>query len=60
MNDKQRAALIDLCERYDVEFNENDYHPEFDLPADYVAGWIGGSLAGRLYVGVSSDGQVSS
>lgn len=55
----QRDALWSLCGRYGVPFREDDYHPQFDLPRGYVAGWIGGD-ARKLYVGVSPDGDISS
>lgn len=55
MTDAQRAALTSLCERYGVEFDASHYRPTFDLPSDYVAGWVG-----TIYVGVSPDGRVSS
>lgn len=59
MTDAQRAALTRLCERYGVEFDASHYRATFDLPSDYVAGWVGGT-AGTIYVGVSPDGRVSS
>jgi hypothetical protein len=61
MNEEQRAALQNLCDRYHVPFNEDDYRPTFDLPEGYVAGWVGG-VAGNsaLYVGCSPTGEISS
>lgn len=68
----QQHALAALCERYHVTFNEADYAPRFDLPAGYVAGWVGGlvhaattdygTAPGKttIYVGVSPEGEVSS
>lgn len=41
MNEAQRAALVALCDRYRVPFVESDFHPTFDLPDGYVAGWVG-------------------
>ena len=59
MTDAQREALSNLCERYNVEFNESDYAPIFDLPSGWVAGWIGGE-ARKLYVGCDPEGSISS
>lgn len=58
----QYVALKSLCHRYGVEFNTSDYGPQFDLPPDYVAGWIGGidSKARTIYVGCDGEGRVSS
>lgn len=65
MNEAQVLALWRLCRRYGVPFREDDYHPAFDLPAGYYAGWIGGSnhaIAPRatIYVGCSPEGEISS
>jgi hypothetical protein len=68
MNLKQEKALRNLCRRYRVPFNPGDYHPQFDLPEGYVAGWIGGMNhsvtygTGKptLYVGCSPEGEISS
>lgn len=59
MNEIQRKALCALCSRYKVEFDEEHYKPAFDLPAGYVAGWVGGP-AQKLYVGCSPTGEISS
>lgn len=59
MTDAQTLALRRLSDRYGVPFDPADFAPAFDLPAGYVAGWIGGQ-ARRLYVGCSPDGEVSS
>ena len=62
----QEQALMRLCERYGVAYEEADYLPAFDLPGGYVAGWVGGKLGHQgpngptIYVGVSLDGEVSS
>lgn len=56
MNDIQRAALKELCGRFDnVTFDEADFRPAWDLPAGYVDGWVG-----PIYVGCAPDGQISS
>lgn len=55
MTPQQQVALSDLCSRYGVTFNDNDYHPQFDLPTGYVAGWVG-----PIYVGCSPEGEISS
>ena len=70
MTPQQRAALESLCRRYNVEFSEEDYRPQFDLPKGYIGGWVGGhrwasgprATASRttIYVGVSPEGEVSS
>lgn len=75
MNEKQEAALRNLCERYKVPFDENDYAPAFDLPEGWVSGWIGGkyhaalrhedgyrdyNFGATLYVGCNPEGEISS
>lgn len=61
MTDAQELTLRRLCARYKVDFREYHYAPQFDLPADYVAGWIGGNDGRRpLYVGVDGEGNASS
>lgn len=59
MTNAQRDRLWALCGGYNVPFREDDYHPTFDLPDGWVAGWIGGCVTGRrtLYVGVSPEGE---
>ena len=56
MTDKQENAIRRLCNRHGVEFDADNYSPTFDLPSDYVAGWIGDSI----YVGVDANGNISS
>ena len=58
----QRDALWELADRYHVPFREDDYHPAFDLPEGYVAGWVGGQFhrSAKLAVGVSPTGEISS
>lgn len=61
MTEAQRTALTELCQRFHAPFSEDDFRPAFDLPAGYVAGWVkDASGAGRIYVGCSPDGRVSS
>lgn len=69
MTNAQRDSLWDLCGRYHVPFREDDYHPQFDLPPGYVAGWVGGNQHGgqlgkvdklTIYVGVDPEGAISS
>jgi hypothetical protein len=60
MNQVQEEALRSLCERYKVPFNREDYRPTFDLPSDWVAGWVGGQGHRKLYVGCSPEGRISS
>lgn len=59
MNERQEAALRDLCQRYRVPFRAADYMPQFDLPAGYVAGWVGGDIS-TIYVGCDPGGVISS
>lgn len=56
MNEAQRKALAELCERYGVAFDPANFGPTYGLPSGYVAGWIGSNI----YVGVDQDGRVSS
>lgn len=70
MTAAQASRLRGLCERYGVPFREGDYSPQFDLPAGYVAGWVGGADGAPLfgfparrttiYVGVDELGESSS
>ena len=66
MTQAQHDALRNLCHRYHVAFDEADYSPQFDLPAGYFAGWVGGIRGHQgpngptIYVGVSPEGEVSS
>ena len=64
MNELQRQALTAICQRYNVEFHEEDYRPAFDLPTGYVAGWVGGygiqATHPTIYVGASPEGRISS
>jgi len=55
MTNNQVIALSNLCERYGVDFDPANFLPRFDLPAGYVAGWVG-----TLYVGCDPDGAISS
>ena len=59
MTKEQEATLRRLCDGYKVTFNAADYHPQFDLPTGYVAGWVGGQ-PGTIYVGVAPNGDASS
>lgn len=57
----QEAALADLCARYDVAYDPAHYRPGgLGLPAGYVAGWIGGPDARKLFVGCDPEGRISS
>lgn len=55
MTDAQTTKLANLCERYGVDFDASNYHPAFDLPAGWVAGWVG-----PIYVGCSPEGDIHS
>lgn len=55
MTPQQREALQRLCERYKVPFDPGAFAPRFDLPAGYVAGWVG-----PIFVGCSPEGRISS
>lgn len=60
MNSTQRDALIRICERFEVEFEEEHYHPAIGSPSDWVEGWVGGVEKGRIYVGCSPEGHIHS
>lgn len=67
VNDNQRTALRNLCERYRVEFSESDYvvnSPDSWTLPGYAEGWIGGyavqTTHPTLYVGCAPDGRISS
>ena len=55
MTKEQEATLRCLCDGYKVTFDAADYHPQFDLPTGYVAGWVG-----TIYIGVAPNGDASS
>jgi len=57
---EQVAALTKLCDRYGVKFDPAHYYPPFDLPSGWVAGWVGGAVRRKLYVGCSPEGSVHS
>lgn len=48
----QRDRLQELCRNYRVDFKEENYTKQFDLPEGWVAGWVG-----PIYVGVSPQGD---
>jgi hypothetical protein len=60
----QEQALRALCARYNVDYDAGHYKPSFDLPAGYVAGWVGGhaiqATRPTIYVGCSPEGAISS
>lgn len=74
MNEAQRKALQDICQRYGVEFREEDYlvfPPTSSMMAGWAEGWVGGEAHARhraghilpsttIYVGVSPEGEVHS
>jgi hypothetical protein len=55
MTDAQRDALQKLADRYNVPFFEGDFRLAFDLPKEWLAGWVG-----PICVGVSPEGEVHS
>jgi len=55
MTDAQEARLRTLCTNYGVVYDPTSYKPTFDLPSDWVAGWVG-----PIYVGVDPDGHAHS
>lgn len=59
MTPRQYDALAGLSHRYSVEFRPDWFTEQFDLPAGWVQGWIGGPER-KLYVGVSPEGEVHS
>ena len=64
MTEAQDKALRDICARYHVSYRASDYRPTFDLPSDYVAGWVGGyevqTEHPTIYVGCDPEGNISS
>ena len=64
LTEAQETALQDICSRYRVEYDPNHYHPQFDLPQGYFAGWVGGLEIQKehptIYCGVSPEGSISS
>lgn len=76
MTTKQRDALWDLCGRYNVPFNESDYHVypmDAVMTKGYAEGWVGGrdysyissdrkepGKRTTIYVGVSPEGEINS
>lgn len=56
MNERQRKALKSCCERFGVEFHENNYRPGLGTPDDWREGWIGN----HIYVGCSPEGEIHS
>lgn len=69
MNMRQQATLYNLCQRYSVKYDAEDYYV---YPADQwmMAGWAEGQVGGidhvagsehpTIYVGVSPEGQAHS
>ena len=62
LTDAQIEALDRIHKRYQAEsWHPRDFWHTFDLPDGYVAGWVVDRRGEKaLYVGVSSDGQISS
>lgn len=56
MTKEQEQALRDLCARFGVPFDAEQFKPAFDLPTGYLAGWVGE----HIYVGCSEEGRISS
>ena len=55
MNTEQQEAIERLAARYHTVARLDQFFPTFDLPAGYVAGWVG-----PIYVGVDPQGEISS
>lgn len=56
MNNAQRRALLELCDRNGVTFDESMFTRDaLGLPNSYVSGQVG-----SIYVGVDEYGQISS
>tara|TARA_Y100000310_G_C20352542_1_gene655075 strand:- start:119 stop:298 length:180 start_codon:yes stop_codon:yes gene_type:complete len=59
MTGKQIKSLRSICDRFEVEFDSNNF-PEAGnldgLPDGYVCGWVGTSI----YIGCSPEGEISS
>lgn len=60
MNEKQREALKNCCDRFGVPFNEEHYFSPCFSGKGWVEGWIGGPEHRKIYVGVSPEGNVHS
>lgn len=64
LTEAQDAALRGICGRYNVGYDAEHYKPTFDLPSDWVAGFVGGIEIQRehptLYIGCDPDGRISS
>lgn len=56
MTDKQELALRRLCDRYKVPFDSENWHRAFDLPNEWVCGWVGTNI----FVGCSPEGEIHS
>ena len=61
---KQHSALHAICERFKVPFDAGHYKAVFDLPAKWVAGWVGGphqqEVKRTIYIGCGPDGDIHS
>lgn len=51
----QDKALVEIHQRYGINYNPDRFRPTFDLPPGYLAGWVG-----SLYIGISPKGDISS
>lgn len=64
LTEAQESALRDLCDRYKVQYSADHYHHTFDLPEDYVAGFVGGyeiqATRPTLFIGCSGTGEIHS
>ena len=60
MNEKQRAALKRVCERFNAPFDEEHYLPDPSCGDGWVAGWVGGKYKENIFVGCSPEGHVHS
>jgi len=59
MNAKQEKALRELCDRYNVNFTTCEFF-EAGLLNGLPDGYVTGSIGGKIYVGCSPDGEISS
>jgi hypothetical protein len=64
LTEAQDVSLQRICEAFQVEYNPDHYHPIFDLPPDWVAGWVGGVAQQftrrTIYIGCSPEGEIHS
>jgi len=58
MTEEQVVSLHRLCKRYNTEFNANSFWP-IKIQGEET-GYIQGDIAGKIIVGISIKGEISS